>query len=150
MKHSGDPVRGWKLCAEASSIHCDRVRLRATGAGVESQAGKLKDSRVAILQGAVTECHTSKHVWKCCFQSSALPHSQNSSEPHTGITRQAKFGEELWICTCRVVSWHRSSGKVLGFKSELHAHFLIQGWKSCLTFLWLSFPSYGELAQRIN
>lgn len=37
--------------------------------------------------------------------------------------------------------------KVLGFKSELHAEFSLQGLKSCLSFLWLSFLSYGMLAQ---
>lgn len=60
----------------------------------------------------------------------------------------SKFGDRSYDCNC-ICRWSLGGGpsKVLGFKSELHAEFSLQGLKSCLSFLWLSFLSYGMLAQ---
>lgn len=46
-----------------------------------------------------------------------------------------------------VVSVGGGPSKILGFKSELCAEFSLQGLKSCLSFLWLSFLSSGMLSQ---
>lgn len=62
----------------------------------------------------------------------------------------AKFGTGVMTATVSVRSLGGGLSKVLGFKSELHAEFLLPGLKSCLSFLWLSFLSYGMLAQEMQ